>query len=425
MALTQKELARRLRAAREALGMTQDDVAHHLGVSRSTVAQIEGGNREVSSLELDQLARFFGRDIRELLAPTFDEDSVLRTLFRVKVGFRLTTKFRSTLIAFRNQARELTELEGVLGLSQIPCRATVYEFPSPQSKWAAINQGERVGDEERLRLGLGRAPVPSVPDVLQAHGIRTTLEVLDDNISGLTLQGGDVGPLVVVNQAHGSLRHRFSFAHEFAHVLLDRSQGGTVSLAENRDDLIEIRANAFAAAFLMPADGVRAFVRRLGKGSGSRDTADVYDDDARPPVKVEGRAAPKSQSLQMYDVMQAAEQFEVSRLAMIYRFKNLRLISQPELDGLLAQERSQSVEDMAGLLGIVEPDESTQEMSAFRRKLITTAWEAYRRSLISRGKLVELGRLIDLRPNELRVLQEVADATDDEDDHTKPARIAT
>ncbi len=63
MSVTKEELARRLRAAREACRM--EDVAPHLGVSRSTVAQIELGNRAVTSLELDKLAYLYGRDIRK------------------------------------------------------------------------------------------------------------------------------------------------------------------------------------------------------------------------------------------------------------------------------------------------------------------------------------------------------------------------
>jgi len=56
MPISQQELGRRLRVAREACRMTQEAVARRLGVSRSTVAQMELGNRAVTSLELDRLA---------------------------------------------------------------------------------------------------------------------------------------------------------------------------------------------------------------------------------------------------------------------------------------------------------------------------------------------------------------------------------
>jgi Zn-dependent peptidase ImmA (M78 family) len=43
--------------------------------------------------------------------------------------------------------------------------------------------------------------------------------------------------------------------------LVDRDRSGAISRAENRADLLEVRANAFAADFLMPADGTLQFVQ--------------------------------------------------------------------------------------------------------------------------------------------------------------------
>src|SRR5258705_13187075 len=84
MPITQQELGRRIRAAREACRMTQEDAAKHLGVSRPTFVQIEAGNGSVSSLELDKLAYLFGRDIREFVADEFQEQDALAALFRAQ-----------------------------------------------------------------------------------------------------------------------------------------------------------------------------------------------------------------------------------------------------------------------------------------------------------------------------------------------------
>ena len=67
------------------------------------------------------------------------------------------------------------------------------------------------------------------------------------------------------------LRRRFSFAHEYAHVLLDRELKAILSHARDRSSLMEVRANAFAASFLMPAEGVRRYVNALSKGLGESD----------------------------------------------------------------------------------------------------------------------------------------------------------
>jgi Zn-dependent peptidase ImmA (M78 family) len=109
------------------------------------------------------------------------------------------------------------------------------------------------------------------------RGTRGAPVNLPDNISGLTLADAKTGVFIVVNSGHAVLRKRFSLAHEYAHVLIDRNRAGTLSRAENRADFLEVRANAFAAEFLMPADGVLQFIQALGKGSASRTQVAVYD----------------------------------------------------------------------------------------------------------------------------------------------------
>lgn len=58
-----QQVAARLREAREYLGLSQDDVATALGLSRPAVTNIESGSRKVEAVELDQLARLYGRPV--------------------------------------------------------------------------------------------------------------------------------------------------------------------------------------------------------------------------------------------------------------------------------------------------------------------------------------------------------------------------
>jgi transcriptional regulator with XRE-family HTH domain len=60
-------VALRLREAREYLGMSQEQVASVLGLSRPAVTNIENGEREVKALELDELARLYGRPVSYFL----------------------------------------------------------------------------------------------------------------------------------------------------------------------------------------------------------------------------------------------------------------------------------------------------------------------------------------------------------------------
>lgn len=49
-------LGERLRKAREYVGLSQEDVALHLGVPRTAVTQMEKGNRRIDATELSKLA---------------------------------------------------------------------------------------------------------------------------------------------------------------------------------------------------------------------------------------------------------------------------------------------------------------------------------------------------------------------------------
>lgn len=404
MPVSQQELGRRLRVAREACRMTQDAVARRLGVSRSTVAQIELGNRAVTSLELDRLATLYGRDIREFLAEEFGENDVLVALFRAHPDVVEQEQVADALRACVSLGREVTNLERLLGIDRDFGAVAVYPVPAPHSRWHAVQQGEQVADQERMRLRLGVAPIASLAEVLETQGIRTALVDLPEDVSGLTLSHLTVGLFVIANRSHHFLRRRFSYAHEYAHVLLDRDRLGGISRAGDRDDLIEVRANAFAASLLLPEEGVRRFMTAIGKGGPSRLQADVFDESC--VVEVRARAAPESRDVQLYEVAELADHFGVSRLAALYRLRNLRLITDAELEDLKHQEESGKGRHVAALLDLPEVDHEAAR-NEFRHRFLSLALEAFRKSEISRAKLVELAGMVDLGPEDVtRLLRE-------------------
>ena len=324
MSISRRELGRRLRNGRRASHVTQADAAEVLGVPRSAISQVESGNRNISGLELHRLAHLYGRDIREFLQEDFSETATITALFRSQPGLSLDVPAKESLMLCTQLQRHIATLRGLLGLESGLVSVPNYSPPAPGSKWDAVQHGGRAATEERRRLDLGNAPLPDVTDLLEAQGISTAQVPLPDDISGLTLIDDANGVLVVANRDHHILRRRFSFAHEYAHVLLDRHRTGILSHVRDRGNLMEVRANAFAAAFLMPAEGVRAYVRGLEKGHQSRNRADTFDEDA--PIRVEGRFEVESQELQMHDVVRLADHFRVSCTAMLFRLKALKLL---------------------------------------------------------------------------------------------------
>lgn len=398
MSVAQQELGKRLRAAREACRMTQDAVARRVGVSRSTVAQMELGNRAVASLELDRLANLYGRDIREFLAEEFREDHALVALFRAHPDVLEQDQVAVALRACVALGREVTNLEGLLDIDRDLGAVAVYPLPAPRSRWQAVQQGEQVADHERMRLQLGVAPIANLADVLETRGVRTALVDLPEDVSGLTLSHPSIGLFVVANRTHHFLRRRFSYAHEYAHVLVDRDRLGTISRAADRDDLIEVRANAFAASLLLPEESVRRFMTAIGKGGPSRLRADVFDGSG--VVEVRARAAPESRDVQMYEVADLAHHFGVSRLAALYRLRNLRLITDAQLEDLKHQEEAGRGRQVAMLLDLPDVDHESAR-NEFRHRFLGLALEALRRGEISRAKLAELAGMVDLGPEAL------------------------
>ena len=69
-----RELAARLRDAREYVGLLQEEVARALGIPRASVSTLESGKRRVSSLELRRLARLYRRPVGWLLGEDLEID---------------------------------------------------------------------------------------------------------------------------------------------------------------------------------------------------------------------------------------------------------------------------------------------------------------------------------------------------------------
>ena len=250
----------------------------------------------------------------------------------------------------------------------------------------------RSGDD----IGLANAPVENVPDLLEQQGVRTAIVDLPADVSGLTLIDRRVGPFVAVRRSEHVARRTFSFAHEYAHVLLDCDTSGIISRGRDHAELVEVRANAFAANLLMPEAGVRQFLATLGKAGEAKllvETPTSQDD----VIAMEARGEPASLDIQLHEIALLAHHFGVSRTVALYRVRNMRLISDRALKRLLEEEKAGRGRELAHLLELTEPDHA-KERNRFRQRFLGLALEAFRREEISRAKLDELFGVLG-RPN--------------------------
>lgn len=68
------QLGRRLREAREYVGLSQEEVAFALSISRPAVSNIEAGVRKVEAFELNKLSELYGRTVDYLLTGSAPSD---------------------------------------------------------------------------------------------------------------------------------------------------------------------------------------------------------------------------------------------------------------------------------------------------------------------------------------------------------------
>lgn len=353
----------RLRELREALGLTQAAVAAKLGVHRPTISEIEAGRRAVTAEELYQLARLYGAPVSEILADSPAQDHEAADLLALRCDDADAPEARLALRRFIADRRSEYELEELLGLEHPVSAAIRREAPAPRSKMDAVEQGESLASLERLQLGLGAEPVASVLHILARQGVRIgPLRTLaSDRIDGVYFESADLGPCVGVNWRDGDWtggRAAFTAAHEYAHVILRDRTSEVFHLAPGERDFQEVRANAFAAAFLMPGDGITAYF--AAKGLLRHHTL---------------------QHMAPADVVRAMDYFGVSRMALIYRLVNLRLINQE-----LAKELAAfSVKDVARAAGI-----EFRDRKYIGTRLPELAIHAWRLGHISAGRAADL-----------------------------------
>jgi transcriptional regulator with XRE-family HTH domain len=105
--LTQKQIAQRIVGLRKKKGMSQADLAKSLKISRSSVAQIELGNRGIDTLELQKLAEILGFSIDDFMSKNFllqedlevqPDDTQEKSETRISVPSLHAPKFKNILL---------------------------------------------------------------------------------------------------------------------------------------------------------------------------------------------------------------------------------------------------------------------------------------------------------------------------------------
>ena len=105
--LTQKQIGQRITELRKMKGLSQEDLAKSVEISRPSLAQIELGNRTVDVLELQKLSMVLGFSLDDFVSKDFSvrqdvqgkaETKAKKTVERISVPTLQVNKFKNVLL---------------------------------------------------------------------------------------------------------------------------------------------------------------------------------------------------------------------------------------------------------------------------------------------------------------------------------------
>ncbi len=261
-----RELAQRLKEARNQLGLTQEEAAARLGIRREYLSVLESGKRQIPLRFLHKASRVYG-------VPTgwFYGSGAPRHSFGflLRQGESLFPESRAQLVRFQHLAEAIAELRRMLGISpmELPQYPLTPELLEKQARDAAIS--------ERARLGLDDDPIPNLGDLLEEQGVAIIrLPMKSGELSGAMAYDQELGGFILINANEAPTRQLWTIAHEYAHLLKDAGKG--YSAPEVIDEsgralaklhLMERFANRFAAHFLMPEDTLKRIIEFQYEGN--------------------------------------------------------------------------------------------------------------------------------------------------------------
>jgi Zn-dependent peptidase ImmA (M78 family)/transcriptional regulator with XRE-family HTH domain len=337
-------LPERLRQAREQAGLTQQVVADWLGIRRPGVVEFESGRRALKSDELAKLAALYGRSLSWLVrGDAAPQDLVAAALFRA--GERADPMLRREAARMAKRCHLLTEVETRLAQPrhaiQVP-RYTDEDVLSDQTQ--AYEHGRIVAYQERNRLGLGlTSPLRDPWGIVEGAGLNVLpLQLGSDHpVDGIFTRLHSGRACVGVNVDKWVFRQVFTVVHEYAHALMDSEleselcdtstgwRRGEQQLHANR----ELRANQFAAVFLVPREALAHYL------------------EARGLLRSSSFRGHHAVRLTPIEIVRAQDHFGVSGDMLLWRLQNANFINAAERRRLRDDLARQGVMSLARALG--------------------------------------------------------------------------
>lgn len=229
----------RLRLARKRRGLTLTALSKATGLSSRSLSAYENGETEPTPASRALIAGQLG------FPESFFSDTDVEEIPVHAVSFRALSKMTA-------RQRDIALSAGRIAALFDEWLMERFDMPSPDVPSLTGYQPDVAAETLRARWGLGERPIRNMIHLVEAHGVRVySLPQDAANLDAFSLRWHGQ-PLILVDVRKSGERGRFDVAHELGHLVMHGEH------KEVAGPDAEQEANAFAAAFLLPATSVRA-----------------------------------------------------------------------------------------------------------------------------------------------------------------------
>jgi Zn-dependent peptidase ImmA (M78 family)/transcriptional regulator with XRE-family HTH domain len=247
-------LAERVLTAIESSGQTRRAVAEAIGMDVTAMSKALSGQRHFKALEIALIAEHLGVPVQEFYS---DEDDEAQP---ASIAARAQPNSNPAVDQALARAQQMLDLDALLRDQGFPAAPAHRSWRYPELR--AYEQGEWIAKRLRSALSLRAADLPAEVEPLATYieeklNIDVAIEPLPGGLDGLAVTHRPFA-LIMVSSSIPATRQRHIIAHELGHLL---AGDGSSIIDENINfdkTPAEARANAFAAAFLMPKEALRA-----------------------------------------------------------------------------------------------------------------------------------------------------------------------
>lgn len=266
-----------IRSRRMSMNLERQQLSKKTGISVTAIDDMETQGKLCSIRDIDTICQHLSLDENKIgIVPGANSDDLLGIRLRELTTQSDTTRFTpNTVLALSEAAwviRKQYELGEIAGsyssISEKPNFEKDNDYSHP-----AWKQGFRLAAQTRKKLGIDHIePIYSLRKLIEDRLEYPLIQQkIDPKFAGATLSNGSFRGIIVNEEGNNSnvWIRRMTLCHELGHLLwdpenkLNRLKVDEYRQIENlrygkRSDNVEVRANAFAIAFLAPPEAVKA-----------------------------------------------------------------------------------------------------------------------------------------------------------------------